>query len=254
MILDFYASITNIFRGLLLNDTQFYNHKYYIERLDLRSEVLNRRLTPEEVRGKYAAPFFFSLFLIPITVFFPAVLIITLICGGWFFTYQGMFKTRIRDEDEIIDDYFIDLYLLLYSKLRQGSRARLQSTIEQYVSTLETSVDTDVSKVMLKFSKYFLNLLSLYEDHVAVPMLRESYHSATVINFCNIAGQALNGVDNFDNLLTFRMQLVERKTNLMRRRQQKILRSGERSIYAIWIILFIFIAVGWYSKLPTGFF
>ena len=102
--------------------------------------------------------------------------------------------------------------------------------------TLETSVDTDVSRVMLKFSKYFLNLLSLYEDHVAVPMLRDSYHSATVINFCNIAGQALNGVDNFDNLLTFRMQLVERKTNLMRERQQKILRSGERSIYAIWII------------------
>ena len=85
-------------------------------------------------------------------------------------------------------------------------------------------------------------------------MLREVYHSATIINFCNVASQALQGIDNFDNLLTFKMQLVERKTNLMRKRQQAILRSGERSIYAIWVILIIFIAVGWYSKLPLGMF
>ena len=80
------------------------------------------------------------------------------------------------------------------------------------------------------------------------------YHSATIINFCNVATQALNGIENADNLLTFKMQLVERKTNLMRRNSQKILRKGERSIYAIWVILGIFIVVGWWSKLPKGFF
>lgn len=253
-LLGFYGGFATLFSGILLSPLSVDNHKYYIERLDIRSDILNRRYRVEELRGKYAAPFFISLILIPVAVFLPVVGIIPLALGIRFFTYQALFKTKIRDEDEIIDNYFIDLYLLLYSKLRQGSRARLQGTIEQYVSTLEGQASTDINKTMLKFSRYFLNLLSLYEDHVAVPMLREGYRSATIINFCNIATQALNGVDNFDNLLTFRMQLVERKTNLMRERQQKILRSGERSIYAIWIILFIFIAVGWYSKLPTGFF
>ena len=94
----------------------------------------------------------------------------------------------------------------------------------------------------------------MYEDHIAVPKLRDSYKSATIINFCNVATQSLNGVDNFDNLLTFKMQLTDRKTNLMRKRQQKILAAGNRSIYAIWVILFIFIVVGWKSKLPTGLF
>ena len=253
-ILGIYSSVATLFSGILLTPNAYDNHKYYIERLELRAENLGRSLTPEELRGKYATPLLISLVFIPVSVFFPGAILFTVVAAVYFFTYQTIFKTQIRDEDEILDDYFIDLYLLLYSKLRQGSRARLQGTIEQYVSTLETSADTDVKRVMMKFSKYFLNLLALYEDHVAVPMLRDSYHSATVINFCNIAGQALNGVDNFDNLLTFRMQLVERKTNLMRKRQEQILRSGERSIFAIWIILFIFIAVGWYSKLPTGFF
>ena len=107
---------------------------------------------------------------------------------------------------------------------------------------------------MLKFARYFLNLLAMYEDHQAVPKLRDIYHSATIINFCNIASQSLQGVDNFDNLMTFKLQLVDRKTVIMRKRQQQILASGERSIYAIWVILFIFVVVGWYSKLPTGFF
>ena len=76
----------------------------------------------------------------------------------------------------------------------------------------------------------------------------------TVINFCNIATQSLNRIDNFDNLITFQMQLTERRTKLMRDRQKKILAQGEKSILAIWVILFIFIAVGWYSKMPTGMF
>lgn len=186
-------------------------------------------------------------------LFFPVVIIVPILAFINLAGYQTAYKTQIADEDEIIDNYFIDLYLLLYSKLRQGSRARLQGTVENYISTLESSKATTESKVMLKFARYFLNLLALYEDHVAVPHLRDNYKSATVINFCNVATQSLNGVDNFDNLITFKMQLTERRTNLMRKRQKEILAKGERSIYAIWIILFIFIIVGWYSKLPTGF-
>lgn len=252
--LGLYSSATNLFRGIFMSDLTYEKHKYYIQRLELRSEPLDRLLTPEEVRGQRVLPFLLSLILIPLALFFPVVLLVPI---GFFInlvTYQTVYKMKIADEDDIIDNEFINLYLLMYSKLKQGSRARLQGTVENYINTLESSKSTEESQVMLKFSRYFLNLLALYEDHVAVPHLRDVYHSATIINFCNVATQSLNGIENFDNLLTFKMQLTERQTNMMRKRQQEILRRGERSIYAIWVILFIFIIVGWVSKLPVGMF
>lgn len=246
------SNLVNMFRGILLPANVYHDHKYIIERMELRAKHLNRPLTPEELRGKYALPLFLSLLCIPLSLFKPFFIFIPVACFVLLLSYQTYYKLLIQDEDEIIDNYFIDLYLLLYSKLKQGSRARLQGTVQQYIDTLEGGGNTEVVEAMLKFSKYMLNLLSLYEDHVAIPMLRDVYRSATVINFCNVAAQSLQGIDNFDNLLTFKMQLVDRKTNMMRERQRKILASGERSIYFIWVILFIFIAVGWYSKLPKG--
>lgn len=252
--LKMFSTVTELFRGLLMNDIVYDNHKYYIERLDIRSDILGRLYTPEELRGKHALPFALSLLTIPLCIFIPWILLLPIGCFVYLMGYQTSYKMQIQDEDEIIDNYFIDLYLLLYSKLKQGSRARLQGTVENYIDTLEGQANTEVTETMLKLSKYLLNLLALYEDHVAIPKLRDAYHSATIINFCNVATQALNGIDNSENLLTFKMQLVDRKTELMRKRQQQILAKGERSIYAIWVILFIFVIVGWYSKLPTGFF
>ena len=252
--LEVFSSSVNLFRGIFMSELTYQQHQYYIQRLELRSEPLDRLLTPEEVRGQRVLPLLLSFLTIPLSVFYPIVLALPILAFINLASYQTIFKAKIADEDEIIDNYFIDLYLLLYSKLRQGSRARLQGTVENYIDTLEGSKDTEESKVMLKFARYFLNLLSLYEDHVAVPHLRDNYHSATVINFCNIATQSLNGVDNFDNLITYKMQLTERRTKLMRERQQKILAQGERSILLIWVILFIFIIVGWYSKMPQGMF
>lgn len=252
--LGLYTASVDLFRGIFMTDLTYEKHKYYIQRLELRSYPLDRLLTPEEVRGQRVFPFLISLIFIPLGLFFPAVLLVPLGFLANLLTYQTVYKMKIADEDDIIDNEFINLYLLMYSKLKQGSRARLQGTVENYINTLESSKSTEESKVMLKFSRYFLNLLALYEDHVAVPHLRDVYHSATIINFCNVATQSLNGIENFDNLLTFKMQLTERQTNQMRKRQQEILRKGERSIYAIWVILIIFIAVGWVSKMPTGMF
>ena len=251
-VLSLCSNTVILFRGILMSDMCYENHEYYIQRLDLRTKYLGRLYTPEEVRGMKALPLLISLLFVPLILFYPIVLAVPGFFLIRFLTYQTMLKSRIADEDTIIENNFINLYLLLYSKLRQGSRARLQGTVENYISTLESTKNTSESKVMLQFSKFFLNLLALYEDHVAVPHLRDNYRSATIVNFCNIATQALNGVENFDNLLTFKMQLTERRTNLMRERRKVILRRGQRSIMAIWVILFIFVAVGWYSKFPRG--
>lgn len=252
--LAFYAQITETFRGIIMNAVTYENHQYFIQRLDIRSEVLNRQLTPEEVRGKYFLPVILGIICLPLGLFFPLLFlapIAALICWSM---YQTIYRQRIHDEDLIIDDWFIDMYLLMYSQLRRGSRARLQNVVESYINSTETQQDRRVKDVMLKLAHYLLNLLSLYEDHVAVPKLKDIYRSATIINFCNVASQALNGIDNADNLLTFKMSLTERKLTMMRKRSEKMIARGERSIYLIYVILFIFIAVGWYSKLPTDMF
>lgn len=250
--LQLYASVTNMFRGIVMTQTQYENHEYYIQRLELRSKVLNRFYTPEEYRGKYALILLVSLFFIPIGVFFRPAFAIPAIGLFLYLSYPASLKQQIQEEDIIIDNNFLNLYLLLYSKLKMGSRARLQGVVESYIDTMQNVSDERTKKTMTKFARFMLNNLSQFEDHVAIPKLRERYSSATIINFCNVASQALQGVDNADNLLTFKMQLEERKTSEMEKRSERIFAQGQRSIYLIWVILFFFVACGWYSKIPTN--
>lgn len=252
--LEFYAGVTNTFRGLFMTQAQYEAHQYYIQRLELRSKILNRFYTPEEYRGRYAFFLICSLFFIPIGVFFPPILIIPAIALFMFLVYPSSLRGEIEAEDIIIDNNFLNLYLLMYSKLRMGSRARLQSVVESYIDTMHNEADEKTRNTMIKLSKFLLNNLSQYEDHVAVPKLRERYHSATIINFCNVAGQALQGVDNSDSLLTFKMQLIERKTLAMEKRAEKLFAQGQKSIMLVWVILFFFVGCGWYAKLPTNMF
>ena len=249
--LAFYAQITEMFHGIVMNAVVYENHQYFIQRLDIRSDILNRQLTPEELRGKHFLPVVAGFICIPLGLFFPLLFLAPILAIMYWSMYQTIYRQKIHDEDLIIDDWFIDMYLLMYSQLRRGSRARLQNVVESYINSTETQQDQTVKEVMLKLAHYLLNLLSLYEDHVAVPKLKDIYRSATIINFCNVAGQALNGIDNADNLLTFKMSLTERKLTMMRKRSDRMIAKGEKSIYLIYVILFIFIAVGWYSKLPT---
>ena len=64
-----------------------------------------------------------------------------------FFSYPKVYIQKIHDEDEIIDVYFLDLYLLMYSRLRMGSKARLQSVVESYIDTLNVSANLEMKEV-----------------------------------------------------------------------------------------------------------
>ena len=132
-LLNTYSSFANMFRGILLTPLTVENNQFYIDRLDIRTKYLGRRYTVEEFRGKHALPFGLSLVLIPLVVKIPFILIVPIVAFIYLVGYQTLLKQEIQDEDEIIDNYFIDIYLLLFSKLRQGSRARLQTTLENYI-------------------------------------------------------------------------------------------------------------------------
>lgn len=252
--LQLYAGITDMVQDFVMSKEQHDELKFMIDRLEIRSEILDRNLTPAELKGKQLLWLVAALVCIPIGVFKSIFWVAAVVFAFMYFSGNARLKQKIQDEDEVINMYFIDLYLLMYSKLKQGSKARLQKVVESYIDTLKVSSNVEVQFVMTKFARFFLNNLTMYEDHVAVPKLRERYRSATIVNFCNIAAQALQGIDNGDNLLTLKQELVRRKTDMMKAKAEKLRIQGERSLVLIYVILFIFIGVGWYSKLPTDFF
>jgi hypothetical protein len=247
--LEMYTNLCNYFRGIFLPENKRVNLKYYLDRLDKRSVILDRMLTPEEYQGRLIFVLLCGLLCMPIGFLFNVAWFI----GGALIIYAlfapATLKADIKEEDAIIDIYFIDLYLLLYSKLRQGSKARLSQTVESYIDTLQNAQDLNMKRVMLRFSQFFLNNLSMYPDHEAVPMLRQRYKSSTIINFCNVASQALQGIDNADTLLTFKMNLVEKKSKAMRKKARKMQEKASHSIYAIYILLVIFVVLSWASKI-----
>ena len=252
--LGLYTALTNGVRGIVLSDFRYEEHKYVIDRLELRSKILNRLYTPEELKGRYLLLLYLGLISISLGLLVKFFLLVGIVLIAIYFLYMPYYKQKVADEDAIIDIYFIDLFLLMYSRLRMGSKARLQTVVESYTNSLEAFADVKVRDVMLKFSRYFLNNLSMYEDHEAVPKLVERYHSATIRNFCNVATQALQGIDNADSLLSFKIELTRRKTDIMKKRAEAMRAKGQRAIYVIYIILAMFVIVGWYSKLPKGLF
>lgn len=249
MKLEMFASYCEYFKGIFLPELKRVDLQYYIARLNIRSDVLDRLLTAEEYMGMMMSILTVAILCIPAGFYFKLFWVVAVVGIVIYVGNIPFLKQKIRDDDEIIDLYFIDLYLLLYSKLRQGSKARLSTVVESYIDTLESSSDLEMKRVMIGLSQFLLNNLSMYPDHEAVPKLRERYKSATIVNFCNVASQALQGIDNADTLLTFKMSLVERKTKAMRLKAQKLREKAERSIFAIYGILAVFIVLSWASKI-----
>lgn len=247
--LDMYSTLTEFFKNILFPDSMAEKHEFYIERLNIRSLPLDRFLTPMELRGKYIALLLLGIILIVPGLFYKPILAASVVCILVFIGYQQSYEMKIRDEDEILDTYFIDIYLLMYSQLKRGSRGRIGHVVENYLDTLETSSDKRMQEVMSKFANFLLNNLQMYDESRAIAMLRTRYRNATVVNFCNVASQALQGVDNADTLLTFKMDLVRRKKDVMVANAEKLRKRGERSIYLIYLILGMFVIQGWVSKL-----
>ena len=105
---------------------------------------------------------------------------------------------------------------------------------------------------MKKFAEYLLNQLSMYPDDMAVPRLKDYYKSATIINFCNVATQALQGIDNRDTLLTYKMEVIKTSNDNMERNADRLCEKGQRNVYLLYVILIFIVLLSWASKVPTG--
>ena len=135
----------------------------------------------------------------------------------------------------------------------RGTEVRLGPTLQTYLQTLEAIDTTEETEAIKQFVQDLYYNIEVYgADSKAVAMIREKYHSATVINFCNLAIQSLNGVDNKDKLIAFKIELTQKDLMLMTERANKAVEKGSRAIVSIYFILFQFVVLSWAAKLGSN--
>lgn len=241
--------------GFALTDQKEADYKYKIDRLRWYIKILNRNIKPIELVGLFKLLQLVGSFILIIGVVLtgsPLFLIfLTLVFSpAIFHTYA---TAKISDEDAKIERYFPDLFLILYSRLLQGSRARLSPVLKDYLIALD-AVGVDKEKEPIKnFVIDLRNNIEIYgDDSIAVMKLREKYHSVMIINFCNLAVQALNGVDNSDKLLSFKIELNNKRVEQLQERAEKIVRKGSRAVLVVYLILFQFVLLSWIAKLTQA--
>lgn len=233
--------------------------KYKIGRLNLQIKLLNREIKPEELVG------FFRLFMsvttmIAIIGFFgtgvPIFLGFLVFLGTpWLFEAYASFK--IADQDKQLEEEFPDLYLLLYTRLVQGTRARISPVLRDYLTSYEVTYGSEHKSPIKSFVLDFMKNIDLYgDDAIAITRLRDKYRSVMVINFCNLAIQAIRGVNNRDKLLSFKIELTQKRMEQMKVRAARLVSRGRKAVLLVYLILFQFILISWISKFTgtTGIF
>ena len=235
-----------------LNEKQRYDWQFRIGRKRVFVPILGREFKPEEIVGILRLITFFLCAIGIATYLATQTIVLLSLCIVGIFAptlFKFLLDSSIAQDDVELEKDFPDLYMLLYSRLGKGANARIGPTLADYYNTLDSMYAKDEHKVMRNFLQDFRNAIDLYSDEMqAIPLIREKYKSATIVNFCNLAMQSLRGVDNKDKLLAFKMELSNRRKQEMEETAQKLVERGNKAIMIIFVILFQFIVISWSSK------
>lgn len=227
-------------------------YDFYIIRRDMQIKVLNRLWKPIELVGLFRMVGFMGVLLCALGISQMEFNVLWL-CVGFVFipkAWEMSQERKLIAEDAELEQDFPDLYLLLNPKLQTGANARIANTLSDYLVSLDNVYAKTEHIAIKKFVRLLRNNIELLGDEVlALTKVRELYKSAIIINFCNVAIQALNGVDNKEKLIAFEQELTRRKMDEMRLRARKLVAKGEKALMAIWIILFEFVGLSLWSRI-----
>lgn len=239
--------------GFTLSPVREADYKYRIERLNIECKGLKRNYKPVEIHGQHKIIQYTGVFLFILTYVITSspvclLLLVTLFMPTYF---KSRTTKKIEDLDMQLERDFPDFYNTIYSKLLQGTRSRIAPTVTDYIMSLDKTKDNsfESTAVVRQFALDLRNNIDLYgDDSLAVNKLRDKYNSVMVVNFCNLATQALRGVDNKDKLLGFKLELQAKQAAYMEERADRMVRQGQRAIWAIYLILAQFVLLSWYAK------
>ncbi|MNL91409.1 hypothetical protein D3C81_11440 [compost metagenome] len=160
---------------------------------------------------------------------------------------------KIGDEDLELEKEFPDLYLLLYTRLIKGSYNRLSPTLTDFIKSLDIMYRGTSHNVIRNFVVDWRNNIEIYgSDEMAIRKIKETYRSAMIINFCNLALQSINGVKNADKLLAFKIELSQKRLEQMKETAESRIKKGRFVVNMIYIILAEFVILSWLAKLTNA--
>lgn len=231
-------------------------YRFNINRGRFVLPYVDRPITPVELIGFFKAlKFFFcflGIFLTVLTGFKGYLIFLLILFIDKIFEYVMEFK--IQEEDKEIELDFPDLYMLLYSRLVRGTSMRLAPTLDDYMKSIDAIYGEESHKAIRHFVMDLRkNIEILGDDSMAVHKMRDTYRSAMVVNFFNLAIQALRGVDNRDKLLAFKMELSQKKLDQMTVRANELVAKGQKAVMLIFIILAQFVVLSWIAKAGLSF-
>lgn len=224
-----------------------YDWDYRISRLFPVIESVGRTMSSLELVGIFRLTQFVlcataiaGLVLNGSMVFFALLLIGCTV--QWVFTY--ICDLLIKQQDANIDNDFADVYLLLYCKLLQGTNAHISNVLVEYLKICDMTMGPNEHKDIRKFVSDLVTNISVVSDETtALLRIREKYRTATIINFCNVATQALRGADMADKLLQFKMDLLNHTKLVAEQNAKARAEKAQYAIYAVWVILFEVVGV-----------
>ena len=227
-------------------------YSYYITRREMMVKTLGRQWKPIELVGLFRMLGFMGVLIATVGIsrfsFNPLwfFLLLLFVPKLWEFSCER----KLVEEDAELEQDFPDLYLLLNPKLQLGANARIANVLSEYLMSLDHAYAPTEHLAIKKFVKLLRNNIELLSDEVlALQYVRRMYKSAVVINFCNIAIQAMNGIDNKEKLIAFEQELTRQKMDMMRMRARKLVEKGEKAVLAVYIILAEFVLLSFWSRL-----
>ncbi len=236
-------------RGLSPYEAEQYQR--YIVRLKLKLKLLRRLIKPDELHGLLVVIqlaglsvmlLIFALTLSPFALVFGIFLFSTKL-------FKFYAEMKISEEDAELQRDFPEFYLVLYNRLLSASRSRLEPTLNAYLITLDSMPGMEDAAIR-RFITDIKGYIDLHgNDLMAIREIRKQYTSDMIVNFCNLAVQALNGVDNKDKLFAFKMELNTRRLDAMTERANKLVLQGSRRVNLIYLILAQFVILSWVAKL-----
>lgn len=253
--LDVFEWVSNNI-GFTLTSFKKVDYKYKIDRLRWEIKILKRNIKPTELSGilktmQLVGSFLLVIFFVLTNSPFSFIFIPLIAAPAIFHLYA---TSKIADEDSELESDFPDLFIILYSRLVQGTKVRLAPTLQDFLHSLDTlNGDDSKNKAIKNFVLDLRSNIEIYgDDSLAVMKLRDKYRSVMIINFSNLAVQSLNGVDNKDKLLAFKIELNQKRIEQLKTRADKIVARGSRAIWMVYIILFQFILLSWVAKLTQA--
>lgn len=239
----------NFGRGLSPYESERYQR--YIIRLKLKNKLLQRNMKPEELHGLLRCIQLVGLSLM-LLVFALTLSPFALVFGIFIFStklFKFYAEMKISEEDADLQRDFPEFFLVLYNRLIQGPQARLEPTLNGYLVTLDAMPGTE-NVAIRRFITDIKGFIDLHgNDLYAIREIRKQYTSDMIVNFCNLAVQALNGVDNKDKLFAFKMELNARRLEAMTKRADQLVARGSRRVNLIYLILAQFVILSWVAKL-----